>query len=126
MMTKKWKLIRKIKKIKNFFYGMFVMVMTLPVWANLPTPPPEDQAVGSQDWIDVGGSMLYRTAKYACILMGAVIFIAAAANIVKAYHTAHDKQDLSHFFKHLIVGLVSAAIGVGLLYAGYTIITGQG
>lgn len=119
-MTKKW------KAVKNFLYGIFVMLITLPVWADLPTPPPEDQATGSQDWIDVGGSMMYRVARYAAILLGIVILLAAAANIIRAYRVAHQKEDLSHFFQHLIVGLVAAAIGLGLVYAGYSIIPGQG
>jgi hypothetical protein len=44
---------------------------------------------------------------------------------LKAFHTAHEKQDLGHFFKMLIVGLIAAAIGIGLVYAGYQIIPAQ-
>ena len=110
------------KYSKNFLVTAFVMVMTSQVMAALPTPPSEDQPTGSQDWIDVGGIMVNRTITIVCIAMGAIILVAAAAGIVKAYHTAHEKQDLGHFFKMLIVGLIASAIGIGLVYAGWNIV----
>lgn len=106
-------------------YSTIAMVMTSPVLAGLPTPPAEDQPTGSQDWIDVGGTMVNRTITIVCIAMGAIILVAAAAGIVKAYHTAHEKQDLGHFFKMLIVGLIASAIGIGLVYAGWNIVQTQ-
>ena len=56
------------------------------------------------------------------MIIGAMILAGAAYGIAKAYHAAQEKQDLGHFFKHGAVAVAAAAIGVGLLYAGYDII----
>ena len=98
------------------------MLSTLSVYADLPKPPDSDLANSTNDWIDVGGSMAYKALHYACIILGTVVLVAAAFGIVKAYHVAREKQELGHFFTHSAVAVVAAAIGIGLLYSGYSII----
>lgn len=96
-------------------------------WAALPTPPDSDWAKdSSKDWIDVGNTLMNKSIKIVCVALGALILAGAAAGIIKAYHTAHEKQDLGHFFKMLIVGLIAAAVGLGLVYASYNIVSTQG
>lgn len=104
------------------FYSIFAWFITFPVRADLPTPPQEDLASSAHDWIDVGGSMGYRALKIVCIVLGVMILAAAASGIAKSYQTAHERQDLGHFFKMLVVGLIASAIGIALVYGGYTII----
>lgn len=114
---------RSFHRIKQGFYLLTAYAVTLPVWADLPTPPDSDITQdGATDWIDVGGNMTYKTLSYALIALGAMIVAGSAFGIFKAYHTAQEKQDLGHFFKHLAVSVAAAAIGAGLLYAGYKII----
>jgi drug/metabolite transporter (DMT)-like permease len=69
--------------------------------------------------------MVYRILSITCVALGAIILIAVAGSILKAYQTSHEKQDLGHFFKMLVVGVVCAALGMGLVYAGYSIIPSQ-
>ncbi len=112
-----------IQKIKYGFYFLLINVMTSPVWADLPKPPDSDITQdGTTDWIDVGGHLTYKTLSYALIALGAMIVAGSAFGIFKAYHAAQEKQDLGHFFKHSAVSVAAAAIGAGLLFAGYTII----
>ncbi len=92
------------------------------VWAALPTPPASDMASGSKDWVDVGGSLINKVLSIGCIAMGAALLVGVAAGILKSYHVAQERQDLGHFFKMLVVGLLAAAIGIGLVYAGYQIV----
>lgn len=93
-----------------------------PLWAALPTPPASDMASGSKDWIDVGGGLINKVLSVGCIAMGAALLVGVAAGILKSYHVAQERQDLGYFFKMLVVGLLAAAIGIGLVYAGYQIV----
>lgn len=110
------------KRCNDFLLFMFVTLMTSPVWAEIPKPPDKDLANGSNDWIDVGGNLSYRILSITCVVLGVITLIAVAAGLVKAYNTVHDRQDYGHFFKMLIVGLVCAALAIGLIYGGYSII----
>ncbi len=101
--------------------GSFLLT-TLSVYADLPKPPDSDLANSSNDWIDVGGNLAYKALHYACIILGVVVLVGAAFGIVKAYHVARERQELGHFFTHGAIAVVAAAIGLGLLYSGYTII----
>lgn len=114
-----------IKRCQQGLLMISILLMNLPVFADLPKPPDSDIANGSNDWLDVGGTLMGKAIKISCIGLGAIILVGAAGGIIKAYHVAHDKQDLGHFFKMLIVGLVAAAVGLGLVYAGYTIVNSQ-
>jgi hypothetical protein len=114
-----------ILNCRNKFMFAYIMLFTSTAWADLPTPPTGDMATSSKDWGDVGGAMLYKLIGIACIALGAVIVLAVAGGILKAYHTAHEKGDLGHFFKMLFVGLLVAAIGLGLDYSAYQIVKVQ-
>src|SRR5579872_2282643 len=120
------KMIKKYwHKIKNFCFIMLILFISSPVWADLPKPPDKDIANSSSDWADVGGALVFKVIGYVCYALGALILVSVAGTVLKAFHTAHEKQDLGHFFKMLIVGLIAAAIGIGLVYAGYQIIPAQ-
>lgn len=90
--------------------------------AALPTPPVSDMASGSKDWIDVGGNLINKVLSIGCIAMGGALLVGVAAGILKSYQVAQDRQDLGHFFKMLVVGLIAAALGIGLVYGGYQIV----
>jgi hypothetical protein len=110
---------------KEAFWAIGLFVLSFPVLADLPKPPDKDIANSSNDWADVGGTLVFKVIGYACYALGALILVGVASTILKAYYTAHEKQDLGHFFKMLIVGLIAAAIGIGLVYSGYQIIPSQ-
>ncbi len=117
---------RSLHRIKQGFYLLTAYAVTLPVWADLPKPPDSDIAKdGTTDWIDVGGTLSYKTLSYALIVLGTMIVAGAAFGIFKAYHTSQERQDIGHFFKHSAVAVAAAAIGAGLLYGGYLIIPQQ-
>lgn len=112
-----------LQRIRYGFYFLLTYYLFMQsVWADLPKPPDSDIANGNSDWIDVGGSLAYKTLSYALVALGAMIVAGSAFGIFKAYHAAQEKQDLGHFFKHAAVSVAAAAIGAGLLYAGYQII----
>lgn len=116
------KLKQSIQRLQQALCWFSIWSVSLPAWADLPRPPDGDMANGNSDWIDVGGSLAYKSLRYTCIIVGAMILAGAAFGIAKAYHAAQEKQDLGHFFKHGAVAVAAAAIGIGLLYAGYSII----
>jgi hypothetical protein len=115
-----------LQQLKHGFFSVLTYAMTLPVLAELPKPPDSDIANGNSDWIDIGGSLAYKTLSYALIALGAMIVAGSAFGICKAYHSAQERQDLGHFFKHSAVAIAATAIGAGLLYAGYQIIPQSG
>ena len=119
-----WWLKRKLRRCQHRMLALSVLLssISLPAWADLPKPPDSDVATGNNDWIDVGGNLAYKSLRYSCMIVGAMVLIGAAFGIAKAYHTAQEKQELGHFFKHGGVAVVAAAIGLGLIYAGYSII----
>ena len=114
-----------INRIKRLGAWAAIVVSSIS-WAALPTPPASDMATGSNDWIDVGGGLINKVMSLGCIAMGTALLVGVAAGILKSYHTAQEKQDLGHFFKILIIGLLAAAIGIGLVYAGYQIVGMRG
>lgn len=107
---------------KLLWLSVWLSTFALPALADLPKPPSSDVADSTNDWIDVGGNLAYKSLRYSCMIVGAMVLIGAAFGIAKAYHTAQEKQELGHFFKHGGVAVVAAAIGLGLIYAGYSII----
>lgn len=112
-------------KLTGYLLRLFVLMSTSAAWAELPKPPDSDMASSSKDWIDVGGSLMNKVLSITCIAVGAAILIGVAAGILKAYHVAHEKGDLGHFFKMLVVGLLAAAVGIGLIYAGYQVVSAR-
>lgn len=110
------------KKLIHLFLKVFIIISSSKVMAELPTPPASDMASGSKDWIDVGGNLINKVLSISCIALGAALLVGVAAGVLKSYHVAQDRQDLGHFFKMLVIGLLVAAIGIGLVYAGYQIV----
>ena len=107
--------------IKNLFSRavyLFLMVLSSPVWADLPTPPSKDLANGDNDWIDVLYTIISRGLGYVFYALAGAVMIGVVSVCAKAYHTAHDKGDLTHFFKYLVLGLFLCALAIGLIYAG--------
>jgi hypothetical protein len=113
---------KNVQRIQQGILCIGAWVLSLPALADLPKPPDSDIASGNSDWIDVGGNLAYKSLRYSCMILGAMILAGAAYGIAKAYHAAQEKQDLGHFFKHGAVAVAAAAIGAGLLWAGYAII----
>jgi len=109
-------------KIKNKLALIFFMMISHPVLADLPKPPDKDIANGTNDWTDVGGALIIKALTMLCYALAAGILIGTAATVIKAFYVAQEKQDLGHFFKTLIVGVIAAAIGLGLIFGAYTVL----
>lgn len=110
------------KQCIDMVFFVWISMMTTSVYADLPKPPDSEIASSSKGWIDVGQGMLYKILSISSVVLGAAILLGVAGSILKAYHVAHERQDLGHFFKMLVVGLLAAAIGIGLVYAGHQIV----
>jgi hypothetical protein len=109
------------KWLSTLSYGVLTLLVSLsasPVFAELPVPPSNEMPSGSKGWIDVFGALVYKVLSIGSIVIGAAILLGVAAIIFSAYHVAHQKQDLGHFFKMMVVGLLAAAIGTALIYVG--------
>lgn len=94
----------------------------MPYLCRSPQAPDKDIANGTNDWTDVGGALIIKALTLLCYALAAGILIGTAATIIKAFYVAQEKQDLGHFFKILIVGVIAAAIGLGLIFAAYTVL----
>ena len=101
---------------------LFFTFISHPVFADLPKPPDKDIANSTNDWTDVGGALIIKALTMLCYALAAGILIGTAATVIKAFYVAQEKQDLGHFFKILIVGVIAAAIGLGLIFAAYTVL----
>ena len=62
-----------MKRIQQTMLWLGVWVISLPAWADLPKPPDSDMATGNSDWIDVGGNLAYKSLRYSCMIIGAMI-----------------------------------------------------
>lgn len=109
-------------KLSNIFLVMSVLIYHSRVWAELPKPPDSSMASGNKDWMDVAFELMKKLGGYTSVILAVIVLIGVAATILKAYHVANEKGDLGHFFKMLLVGLLAAAISMGLIYAGYQIV----
>lgn len=112
------------RKLNNLAIFVFIAIFHADVWADLPKPPDSDMANGNTGWLDVGGKMLNKAVSITSLALAAIILMGVAGGIFKAYHTAQEKGDLGHFFKMLVVGLLVAGLGLGLVYAGHQIVVG--
>lgn len=107
-----------VSKLNHLIAMLFVLLSASPIWAAIPKPPDSDIASENKDWLDVGKELMTKALSIACIAIGAAILIGVASVVFKSYHIAHEKQDLGHFFKMLICGLIAAVVGIALVYAG--------
>lgn len=114
-----------LSKLNHFILRVFVLITASPLWAAIPKPPDSDIASENKDWLDVGKGLMTKALSIACIALGAMILIGVASVVLKSYHIAHEKQDLGHFFKMLICGLIAAVVGIGLVYAGSLVLDMQ-
>ncbi len=113
------------QRLKDLSLLLIIFISSTSIFADLPKPPDKDLANSSNDWGDVGGHLIFKIMGYSAYGLGALILLAVAAGMIKAYQTAHEKQELGHFFKMLIVGLICAALGIALVYGGYSILPAQ-
>jgi hypothetical protein len=111
-----------VNKVSDWILILMIAISASPVFASLPVPPSSDMPDSKQSWTDIGQTQIYKMLSVAAVALGAVILIGVAGGTLKAYNIAHEKGDLGHFFKMLFVGLLMAALGLGLCYGGYSIV----
>jgi hypothetical protein len=88
--------------------------------ADLPTPPSDEIPSGNTSWIDVGGSLIFKVMEIVLIVGAAGGCIAAIGGFIKAYHTAQEKQDLSHFAKYGFLSVFLMVICLAIAYYATT------
>jgi hypothetical protein len=93
--------------------------LTQVVYAQLPKPPMADYADGSRDWIEVGQSLGVKAGNLFLLLLGVAILGGVASGILRGYQAAQERQETSLFFKSVGVGIICAALGIGLLYSAH-------
>ena len=69
---------RAYRRLQQGVLWICAWSVTLPVWADLPKPPASDIASGNNDWIDVGGSLAYKSLRYSCMIIGVMLCVGAA------------------------------------------------
>lgn len=94
--------------------------ITQQALADLPTPPSDELPSGNNSWIDVGGSLIFKVMEIALIVGAAGGCIAAIGGFIKAYHTAQEKQDLSHFAKYGFLSVFLMVICLAIAYYATT------
>lgn len=99
-----------------YWWAICLLLPLSTSWAALPTPPADDLPSSSKTWIDIGASLTYQLIGYACVIGGAVGCLAALSGIVKAYHTAQEKQDLGHFAKYAFASVLALVMCLALAY----------
>lgn len=109
---------KPFKKIADGIF-LFCILSFHAIWAALPKPPDSDLANESKGWVDAGMGITFKALKLTAIGLGALILFGLAGEIAKAYKVAQERQDIGHFFKYLIAGLICAAIIIALIYFGY-------
>lgn len=117
---------KNLIKIQDLFISLCITVMSSPLWAAMPTPRSDQKLDANHDTVDVGSAVIFKVVKITSFSLGAFIMLGVAATVLKAFHTAQEKQDLGHFFKTLLVGILVASVGVFLVYSGYSIIPDDG
>ena len=95
-------------------------VVTQQALADLPVPPADELPSGNNSWIDVGGSLIFKVLEIVLFVGAAGGCIAAIGGFIKAYHTAQDKQDLSHFAKYGFLSVFLMVICLAIAYYATT------
>lgn len=111
-----------LESLKVRYCLLVSLFFTFPLYAALPTPPPNDLPSGSNDIADTAANITYKDLSYALIILGVMITMGGAYSIFRAYQVGHDKQDLGHFFKYGAVSVVVLVIGLALLYYANTML----
>jgi hypothetical protein len=120
MLTKDFKKI-VVQKIKDFTWGLMLFTLAGPsAFADLPTPPSDELPSGNTSWIDIGGSLVFKVMEIVLIVGAAGGCIAAIGGFIKAYHTAQEKQDLSHFAKYGFLSVFLMVICLAIAYYAAT------
>jgi len=116
----------RLGNVRLLGQGVFCLLITLithPAVANLPTPPIDDYATQGKDWIQVGQTLGVKAAHLFLLLLGVALLGGIASGMLKGYHAAQERQETSHFFKAVGIGIICAALGTGLLYGAHLIIS---
>ncbi len=116
-----------LKKTTQSLVGLFKKVswslvgfclLTQQALADLPTPPSGDIPSGDKSWIDVGGGLIVQVMEIALVIGAAGGCLAALGGFIKAYHTAQEKQDLSHFAKYGFLSVFLLVMCLAIAYYG--------
>lgn len=111
-------LIGFFKKVSWTLIGF--CLITSQALADLPTPPQDELPSGDKSWIDIGGSLIFKVMEIALIVGAAGGCIAAIGGFIKAYHSAQEKQDLSHFAKYGFLSVFLMVICLAIAYYATT------
>ena len=99
-------------------------LLTGPVWANLPTPPAYEYSKNG-DWLTVAENVGDKATNIFLIFMAVALLGGVFSGILRGYQSAQERQEMSHFFKAVGVGLICLALGFGLLYGAHLVVGSQ-
>lgn len=115
---------RIFNMMKKSYYVLYGLLFCInEAMADIPTPKDGDFDPTSSGYV-VGAQTL--TSKIVTIIVpivAIVILIRGALGISKAYNTAHDKGDFSHFWSALFMTLVKIIFGEAFCYAAWKLLS---
>lgn len=110
-----------IRRWRSAITAGLMAVYTHPVLANLPTPAAYQYA-DNGDWLLVAKNIGDKAANLFLLFLGVALLGGVVSGILRGYHSAQERQEMSHFFKAVGVGIICLALGFGLLYGAHLII----
>lgn len=113
-----------IQPLKNAYRQIisgFLVLLSHPAWANLPTPP-EYEYSKNGDWLQVAEAVGDKATHLFLIFLAVGLLGGVFSGILRGYQSAQERQEMSHFFKAVGVGLICLALGFGLLYSAHLVI----
>jgi hypothetical protein len=108
----------QVKNLRRICLVVLLNLASTVATAGLPQPPDELTAGSGKSWFDVGSTVINRGIGLAAIALGAIITLGVAAGVYRSWRESIEKQDLGHFTKSSLAGLVMLVMGLSLVYAG--------
>jgi hypothetical protein len=96
-------------------------MLTPSALANLPTPPDYEYARDG-DWLRVAQAIGDKAIHLLLIFLAVGLLAGVFSGMLRGYQSAQERQEMSHFFKAVGVGIICLALGFGLLYVASLLI----
>jgi len=114
-LTIRW---QRLKRSTLFILTTMLAPNTL---ANLPTPPDYEYARDG-DWLRVAQAIGDKAINLLLVFLAVGLLAGVFSGMLRGYQSAQERQEMSHFFKAVGVGLICLALGFGLLYGAHLVI----
>ena len=111
----------QLQRTTAFIINMLLLLFTHTAVAALPKPASYEYAQDG-DWIKVAETIGDKATHVFLIFLGVALLGGVFSGILRGYQSAQERQEMSHFFKAVGVGLICLALGLGLLYGAQLVI----